>query len=519
MARRLFAIVTCLAGLTGIVWLPLDAQEKSAGLEIVAKLKGHTDAVYAVAYSPDGKFLATASFDNTLKLWDPATGKEIRTYGGATGHNKQVISVAFNQDGSMLASGSTDGTLKVWDVPVNAPIRSLKFNDAVQAVALSPDGTKLAIGGRDGSMKLVTPTEFKEIVKFEPGHQGAVTSLSFNGNGQVLASTGVDRTLRYWNVLTGQLLTTIGAHTAGVNSVAVNPNNTAAYTVGDDGFLKFWSWTPAPSKTVPGHAAPIRVMALAADGAQYYTGSDDKTVRHFTVAGAKEVRALTGPAAPITSVATHPVNAFIAVGTQDSRVFMWNAADGKPMASWLAHHRHAGAWRPGTTGGPAAHDRGSGRVGEVLGAANGIAAHANASRRGPERGRQSRWQKGLHEVWQRQDRADLGRDQAGRRKRNSMGHAGPVTAVALSPNLAGSSRPARAQQHGPPVESGDGQGIGRFARPLGPRPLPAWHQRRGHADAVGLRGWHGEARGSCLVVAPKTFVHPDQIFFAWALDA
>src|SRR5258708_3879671 len=184
MARRFFAIVGLLLLLAGIVWLPLGAGEKTAKPDIV--FKGHTDAVYAVAFSPDGKYLITASFDHTLKLWETATGKEVKTYGGATGHTKQVISVAFNQDGSMIASGSTDNTLKVWDVPVNAPIRSLKTNDAVQAVALSPDGLKLAIGGKDGSLKLVTPTEFKELVKFEPGHQGAITSLGFSAHGLLL---------------------------------------------------------------------------------------------------------------------------------------------------------------------------------------------------------------------------------------------------------------------------------------------------------------------------------------------
>ena len=143
MARRFFAIVGLLFLLAGVVWLPLGAGEKTAKPDMV--LKGHTDAVYAVAFSPDGKYLITASFDHTLKLWDTATGKEIKTYGGATGHTKQVISVAFNQDGSMIASGSTDNTLKVWDVPVNAPIRSLRSSDAVQAVALSSDGLKLAI--------------------------------------------------------------------------------------------------------------------------------------------------------------------------------------------------------------------------------------------------------------------------------------------------------------------------------------------------------------------------------------
>ena len=68
---------------------PSSAQDKAAGLEIALRLKGHTDAVYAVAFSPDGRYVATASFDNTLKLWDAATGKEIKTYGGTLGHTKQ----------------------------------------------------------------------------------------------------------------------------------------------------------------------------------------------------------------------------------------------------------------------------------------------------------------------------------------------------------------------------------------------------------------------------------------------
>jgi WD40 repeat protein len=335
MARRLLAIVAMLA-LLAVVFAPLDAQDKT-GPELVARLKGHSDAVFAVAFSPDGKYVATASFDNTLKLWDAATGKELKTYGGTGGHTKQVISLAFSSDGTMLASGSTDNTLKVWDVPVNLPIRSLTTGDAVGAVALSPDGTKLALAGKDGALRLVTAAEFKELVKFEAGHQGAVTGLAFTANGQTLASVGADRTLRYWNVLNGQLISTVGAHTAGVNAVVLNPGAPIAYTVGDDGFLKFWSVPAVASKTLPGHTAPIRAMALTADNASYYTASDDKTVKQFAIAGVKETRALTGPAAGVTSVATHPANLLIAAGTQDSRIFLWNNADAKVQTNWLAH--------------------------------------------------------------------------------------------------------------------------------------------------------------------------------------
>src|SRR6266446_7468100 len=99
-------------------FLPLAAGEKST-LDVVHTLKGHGAEVYSVAFSPDGKLLVTGSFDNTLKLWDVASGKELKTYAGPQGHTKQVLSVAFSPDGQFIASGGADNTLKIWDVPVS----------------------------------------------------------------------------------------------------------------------------------------------------------------------------------------------------------------------------------------------------------------------------------------------------------------------------------------------------------------------------------------------------------------
>src|SRR5262249_13634934 len=88
---------------------------------VVAMLKGHGETVYAIAFSPDGKFVVTGSFDKTVRLWDAATGKEIKTYGGATGsHNNLVLAVAFSANGQMVASGGSDNTAKIWDVPVSS---------------------------------------------------------------------------------------------------------------------------------------------------------------------------------------------------------------------------------------------------------------------------------------------------------------------------------------------------------------------------------------------------------------
>jgi WD40 repeat protein len=319
-----------------MLWLPSLAQDKAQTPEVVTRLKGHDDAVYSVAYSPDGKYLVTGSLDHTLKLWDVAAGKEIKTYGGKTGHQKMVLAVTFSPDGQMIASGSADNTLKVWDVPVSSPIRSLPTGAAATAVALSADGTKLAAGCKDGSVRLLNAADFKELYKLA-GHQGAVTGVAFSANGQILASASADRTVRFWNVANGQLVAAVGAHAGAVNGVTIHPNNTAAYSVGDDGMLKFWQIPPAAAKVLPGHTAAIHALAMSLDGSLLVSGGEDKTVRQFAVAGAKEIRALSGPQGPIASVALNAPNTLIAAGSSDRHVYLWNAADGKPAGQILSH--------------------------------------------------------------------------------------------------------------------------------------------------------------------------------------
>jgi WD40 repeat protein len=314
---------------------PLVGQDKTGGPEIVRTFKGHTDAVYAVAISQDGKYVATGSFDNTIKLWEAATGTEVKTFGGPQGHQKMVLSVAFSNDGTMIASGSADNTLKVWDVPVSSPLRALAAADAVTAVALTADSTKLATGGHDGQVKIFNAADFKELFKLD-GHQGPVRGVAFSANGQILASAGADKTLRFWNVANGQLIAAVGAHSGPVNAVLIHPNNAAAYSAGDDGLVKFWTLPPVPTKPLPAHSAPITAMFLSPDGNQVLTASADKTVRQTLTAG-KELRTLTGPAAAVTSVTLNAAGNFVAAGTADNRVFLWNAADGKPVTQVLAH--------------------------------------------------------------------------------------------------------------------------------------------------------------------------------------
>jgi WD40 repeat protein len=332
----LFALApVLLAGLT--LWTSPAGEKKT---DSFVTLKGHKEEVYSVAFTPDGKFLATGSFDNTIKLWDVARAKEIRTFGGAAGHKDMVLSVAISPNGQLLASGSggrgADNSLKIWDIPSDNPLRTFADKDAINAVALNPDGKFLATAGKDGSVKIWSAGDFKQLYNLT-GHTGPVTGVAFSANGQVLASSGADRTIRFWNPIKGQPIAFVGAHGGSVNALAIHPNNTTAYSVGEDGLLKFWQIPPAPRRTIVTHGGAIQALALAGDGNQVLTGGADKTVRLSTLANAKEVRTYAGPAAAVESVAFNSNATLVAAGTADSRLFLWNAPDPKPVSQAYAH--------------------------------------------------------------------------------------------------------------------------------------------------------------------------------------
>src|SRR5207245_7395590 len=132
--------------------------------DVAQTLQGHSELVYSVAFSPDGKFIATGSFDKTAKLWGAATGKEVKTYGGPAGHQKLVLNLAFSPDGRTLATCGEDNTVKLWDVPAVGPLREfLGHTDQVNAVALTPDGTKLATAGNDQAVRIWTTADGKQL--------------------------------------------------------------------------------------------------------------------------------------------------------------------------------------------------------------------------------------------------------------------------------------------------------------------------------------------------------------------
>ena len=215
-------------------------------------LTGHTDNVYSVSFSPDGTLLASGSSDDTIKLWDVATGEEIRTL---TGHTNIVYSVSFSPDGNTLASGSWDDTIKLWNVDTGKEIRTLTgHTDDVYSVSFSPDGTLLASGSSDDTIKLWDVATGEEI-RTLTGHTNIVYSVSFSPDGNTLASGSWDYTIKLWDVDTGEEIRTLTGHTNIVWSVSFSPNHTMLASGSWDYTIKLWgipltytriSITPSP---------------------------------------------------------------------------------------------------------------------------------------------------------------------------------------------------------------------------------------------------------------------------------
>jgi WD40 repeat protein len=165
-------------------------------------MQGHKDAIYSIAISPDAKILATGSYDQKIKLWDVATGAEIKTL---SGHNGCVYGLAFRPDGKILASASGDRTVKLWDVASGARRDTLSqpLKD-VYSVAFTPDGKKLVAGGVDNRIRIWEISEkaaetTNPILESKFAHEGAILRLVFSADGQTLLSTADDRTVKIWN--------------------------------------------------------------------------------------------------------------------------------------------------------------------------------------------------------------------------------------------------------------------------------------------------------------------------------
>ncbi len=248
--------VTLLAGLLLVLAFGAHATRAADPATEIRTLvaKGHVEGVFCVAFSPDGKRLASGGDEGEIVLWDTTTWREVRKLdgdsGGKKGHYEDVWGLAFSPDGRRLASASHDETVRIWDVESGKQLLILKGHSFhVWGVAFSPDGTRLASAGgisagdrfTAGEVRVWDAATGRSLLAMKvPGFR--VFAVAFSPDGKRLAAACEDKTLRGWDASTGQEAFTLKGHTDEVNTVAWHPDGKHLASASKDETVRVWDW-------------------------------------------------------------------------------------------------------------------------------------------------------------------------------------------------------------------------------------------------------------------------------------
>ncbi len=302
------------------------SQSTKHNLIFIRTLKGHSDKVMSVAFSPDGRTLASGSNDKTIKIWNLASN-EPRTFTGyeVSDNSGGVNSVAFSPNGKQIASGCDDKTIKLWDVQTGKEICTFTGHEnKVYSIAFSPDGKTLASGSKDKTIKLWSIERYKGIYTI-PGHADEVLCVAFSPDGKILASSGAlnDKTIKIWYLSENKFLTLKG-HSGlfgGINSIAFSPDGKTLASGSTDNTIKIWQMSSGKElRTLTGHSDQVCSVAFSPDGKTLASGSKDKMIKLWQVDTGNELRTFTGNEEPIYCVAFSPDGKTLASGNGDKTI-------------------------------------------------------------------------------------------------------------------------------------------------------------------------------------------------------
>ncbi|RUR85017.1 protein kinase [Chlorogloeopsis fritschii PCC 9212] len=293
--------------------------------QCVYTLRGHASMVQAVAINPDGQLLASGSSDNTIKLWQLATGKLLRNFGRwFSGHSGMVHTVAFSPDGELLASGSWDETIKLWLLGSGKEARTFKgHTNCINSIVFSPDGKLLASGSADCTIKVWQVISGREIRTFT-GHTDSIWSVAWSADGLILASGSSDYTIKLWQVSTGREIRTLTGHSFFVNAIAFSPDGEILASGSSDSTIKLWQVsTGREIRTLTGHFNSVWSVAFSPDGELLASGSWDQTIKIWHISTGREISTLSGHTNYVRSVAFSPDGQTLASGSDDDTIKIW----------------------------------------------------------------------------------------------------------------------------------------------------------------------------------------------------
>ncbi|MFH0899263.1 MAG: WD40 repeat domain-containing protein, partial [Pseudomonadota bacterium] len=312
-------------------------------VELIGSDAGST----ALAFSPDGRLLASGSPDNSISLLSVDSGEEV---GALRGHTASLLMLSFSPDGKLLASGSMDKSVRLWDVTRGETIGIQgSRGEIIRGVAFSGDGSRVALAGLDAKLRLwrvasasdgVGTIANRQGMGGDGGHQGehghklAATGLDFSPDGRLLVSSGVDETLRVWDVKTGEEKQQFTGHRGYVETVAMSPDGMLIASGGHDMAIRLWDASSGRLlRLLSGHVSWVRGVVFSAGGKTLVSGCADRTIRLWDAATGVEIRKLVGHKADVAGIAISPDDRLLASASQDGTLRLWDVASGRTVAT------------------------------------------------------------------------------------------------------------------------------------------------------------------------------------------
>ncbi|TBU33616.1 WD40-repeat-containing domain protein [Dichomitus squalens] len=296
---------------------------------------GHESVAYTVVVSPDSRWIASGSEDNTIIVWD-SDGKLCDEW---IAHQGDVNSLAFSPDSRLLASAGHDEKVVIWDLNQDARrVATLRgHTDVVWSCAWSPDGTTIASGGGDKSIRLWDTKTFEQLHLFDGAHQSNVSFVRFSPDGRWLASGSWDYYCCMWDVASGTLHRVLRGHTSALSAAAFDPGSTHLATASYDFTVRIWDVKAGePIFVLWRHTNWVRDVGFSPDGSLLLSASDDR-VKIWDASTGVTIMSLEEHSGYVMAACFSPCGRYVASASADKTVRLWRTSDGSCVATFTEH--------------------------------------------------------------------------------------------------------------------------------------------------------------------------------------